>query len=277
MSASEDDYIDPFDAHFHRDPHPDAAVRVVVVDTGVAGRAAEVARSVEELLRARGRGVETVVVNPAEEGLAEALARGIADTAAPLVLVTNALEPWTDGQLAPLLEAINQCDHVVGRRPLGLVRWLVRWVSSWPWRWVFAVPTSDTHSPCRLHRRDKLAAIPLQSSSSFAAVELLAKATFLGHLIDEVAVPTLAAPRAGVRWGDVVTVFTRPCFVAGSGPAEDLEGEQEGQHGPECQDQKCGRDVDEAGPLEDHGAEGVEQLGQGQGQDEVLDRPLEAR
>ena len=72
--------------------------------------------------------------------------------------------------------------------------------ASLPWGSVFAVPVLDVHSPCRLHRREKLAAIPLQSASSFLDVEILAKATFLGHLIDEVDVPA-AAPATVARAG----------------------------------------------------------------------------
>ena len=39
---------------------------------------------------------------------------------------------------------------------------------------------------------EKLAAIPLQSGSSFLDLEILAKATFLGHLLSEVEIPPLA-------------------------------------------------------------------------------------
>ena len=56
---------------------------------------------------------------------------------------------------------------------------------------VFAVPTLDVHSPCRLHRREKLEALSLQSSSRFLDIEILAKGTFLSHLLDEVPVPRL--------------------------------------------------------------------------------------
>ncbi len=79
-----------------------------------------------------------------------------------------------------------------------------RWLASLPRRLVFAVPLRDVHSPCRLHRLEKLARIPFQSASSFLDMEILAKATFLGHLIDEVDVPPLCGrtcPRALGRIG----------------------------------------------------------------------------
>src|SRR5438552_2711190 len=79
-----------------------------------------------------------------------------------------------------------------------------------PWWLLFAVPILDVHCPCRLHRLEAMAAIPLQSSSGFVDVEILAKATFLDHLIDEVRVPALAALPARATWGDFVEVFRRP-------------------------------------------------------------------
>ena len=40
-------------------------------------------------------------------------------------------------------------------------------------RLIFAVPLHDVHSPCRLHRLEKLQAISLQSESSFLDPEIL--------------------------------------------------------------------------------------------------------
>ena len=110
--------------------------------------------------------------------------------------------------LDPLLEAIDQADHVVGRRPAG------RWENGHavagrlPRRLVFAVPLLDVHSPCRLHRLEKLTAIPLQSGSSFLDTEILAKATFLGHLLDEVDVPPL---RCRTRYDRLVVRLVVKC------------------------------------------------------------------
>src|SRR5262249_10198314 len=138
-----------------------------------------------------GRAAEPRIVAIEGESLGDALARGLAGAHLPLVLVTTAEEPWTPDHLKPLLEAIDHCDHVIGRRPVGGRERCLRWLASLPRRLVFAVPLRDIHSPCRLHRLEKLAAIPLQSSSSFLDLEILAKATFFGHLIDEVDVPAL--------------------------------------------------------------------------------------
>ena len=80
-------------------------------------------------------------------------------------------------------------------------------------RLIFAVPLRDVHSPCRLHRLDKLAAIPLQSASSFLDTEILAKATFLGHLIDEVAIPPLRGRVGSDRLVDGLEPGPRPSAV----------------------------------------------------------------
>jgi hypothetical protein len=278
MATSEDEYIDPFEAHFRRDPLPGAAVLVVVIAPpgDAPEQADEVGRSLVELLGRHGHPAEAEVVEGREGGKAAMLELAHREDGPPLVLVTRASKPWTDAHLAPLLKAIDHCDHVVGRRPLGTLAALLRWVAGASWRWVLAVPVYDVYSPCRLHRSEKLKAIPLQSDSDFADVELLAKATFLGHLIDEVKVPPLAAPRPRRAWADVFGVLVRPRFVETpeepepSGPAEQAEGEQEGDDRPGGEDQHGGAGVEPAGALQDHGPKGVEQLRQGEGLDERL-------
>ena len=111
----------------------------------------------------------------------------------PLVLVTTATEPLTADRTwhpcSPRSTRVTMSSAVVfqGRAPspMSFIAGLFR-------RLIFAVPLDDVHSPCRLHRLEKLLAIPLQSESSFLDTEIFAKATFLGHLIDEVEVPPLA-------------------------------------------------------------------------------------
>src|SRR5262249_8239002 len=142
-------------------------------------------------LAAMGRAVEHRVVPVDGVDLGVALSSGLEDAHLPLVLVTTAREPWTPAHLEPLLKAIDHSDHVVGRRPARGTEAFRRWLSMLPRRLIFAVPLLDIHSPCRLHRREKLRSIPLQSTSSLLDVEIFAKATFLGHLIDEVDVPPL--------------------------------------------------------------------------------------
>ncbi len=138
---------------------------------------------------------------------------------------------------------------LIGRRPAGDREQWSRWLKSLPRRLVFALPLLDIHSPCRLHRLEKLAAIPLQSASSFLDTEVLAKATFLGHLIDEVDVPPLRSLlRTAGRWSDWKQVFRHPLFKRVSGPAEEAQGQHEcrrlsrrrGSAGPELTSIKLG-------------------------------------
>jgi hypothetical protein len=186
-----------------------------------------------------------VVTLGADSAYGRALESGYSGTTHPLVLVTTATEPWTEGQLRPLLEAIDRCDHAIGRRPRESNQRVFSWLRRQLWHALFAIPARDVHSPCRLHRRAALEAIPLQSATDFADIELLAKATFLGHLIDDPAIPPLerfAFPRQS-RMGDFQSVFRHPRFVRDSSPAEDPEGEQERPDRPEAQDDERSGDV----------------------------------
>ncbi len=185
---------DPFEAHFRREPMPKAGVCVIVLDAGHPEESAIVVESLRTLVSRRGREVECHIVTlDPSQGVGRAIEHGYQASNQPLVLVTSALEAWTEAHVAPLFEAIDHCDHVIGRRPKGPVQRLSVRLRGLLWRGLFAVPVRDVHSPCRLHRRAALDAIPLQSLTDFSDVELLAKATFLGHLIDEVEVPALEA------------------------------------------------------------------------------------
>jgi hypothetical protein len=255
-----DDYLDPFEEHVKRAPLPGAGVDVIVLTAGQAAQAEGVAESLVGLLREFGRAAEGRVVDVAGD-CGRALGQGLAGATHPLVLITTAVEPWTRAHLDPLLESVDKCDHVLGRRPASVRARLARRLGALWQRLIFAVPVADVHSPCRLHRREKLAVIPRQSTSAFLDVEILAKATFLGHLIDEVDVPALReGPLPPSARSDFLAVFRQPTFVGGSGPAEDAQGEQERHEGPGGQDGHRGGDVEPAGPLQDHPAQGVDEL-----------------
>jgi hypothetical protein len=216
-------FDDPFEAHFHREPLGGAEVLVVVLHLGAVAPAEAVAAGLVALLAERGRPAQSRVVLGSHLGAA--IEAAALETAAGLVLITTAIEPWTAAHLDPLLDAIDRADHVVGRRAVSGLAHVARWLRGLAWRFLFAVPVADVHHPCRLHRREQLAAIPLQSASWFVDVELLAKATFLGHLIAEAEVPALAALDWPSQVRDFLTVFRRPIFVrppalVEDGPAE---------------------------------------------------------
>lgn len=252
--------LHPLDAHCLRKPVPaTAGVRVVVLSEVGEERAREIGQELRRLIAGRLRPVEVVVDWYPHSSRAERLARAIEGAREPLTLVTTASEPWREDHLDPLLKAIDRSDHVIGGRRKGVVAWL----RSRPWRLLFAVPVLDVHSPCALHRTEALQRIPLQSSSDFLDIEILAKATFLGHLLEETPVPVLEGKRAGTGFlGDLVDVLRQPRFRFSS-PAEDAEGEVEGDQGPGGQDREVAGDVEKPRPLEDDSAQSVDELREG--------------
>jgi hypothetical protein len=253
MVEPADDDLDPYELHFQREPRRDAGVFVIALRSPDGRGGEPVAESVRARVRSAGRAVESVVIEMGETTTG-VLERAVNATAMPLVVITSAAAPWTDAHLKPLLGAIDKADHVVGCRPLAPGGRLRRWLANRPARWVFGVPAADIHSPCRIHRAEALRAIPLQSRSAFLDVEILAKATFLGHLIDEVPIPPLEGLPVKLSRADRRLVARHPLFVRPSIPAEDSEREQEGERGPDGQDEQGRPDLADAGPLEDHGA-----------------------
>ena len=135
------------------------------------------------------------------------------------------------------------------------------------------------HSPCQLHRTEKLAAIPVQSGSSFLDVEVLAKATFLGHLLERGRRAAAARARSFAQAGGAISstvlqrpLFRRPAAEPASGPAENAQGQVEGADGPGREDGDRLDDVgmEEAGPFEQDQPQGADELGQREGLDHVL-------
>jgi hypothetical protein len=80
--------------------------------------------------------------------------------------------------------------------------------------WVFGVPLCDVNSAFKLYRTAFLKRFPIQSDGDFVHAELVAKATFLTSIMDEI--PLTPAPPAerGVPsvWREMWRVFTNPDF-----------------------------------------------------------------
>jgi hypothetical protein len=108
---------DPFLRHFHRQPLPDAGIRIILLTDSPPEQAEAVVAPLIEAIAAVGRSVEHRIVSVEGMDLRVALSQGLEGARLPLVLVTTAREPWTPAHLEPLLKAIDSCDHVVGRRP----------------------------------------------------------------------------------------------------------------------------------------------------------------
>ena len=275
------DWVHPLDAMAKREPLPKAAVRVVVMAVEDAARAQGIGDGLVRLLSQRGRKATSVVVRPDVHGWNRALEHGLLETDEPVVIVTSAVAPWSVGHLDPLLKAIDERDHAIGRRPRSFAGRVARWLVRWPYRFLFAVPVADVYSPLRIHRREALAKIPLQSASRLLDVEILAKATFFVQTIEEVDVPATCrrspsgrsratCPRSS-RTRSSGRPTSRP---EGSGPAEPSEGQREGADGPGREDAQGDQDVavEQPRPFEHHPPEADQELGQGQRLDEGLDR-----
>ena len=261
------DPLHPLDAHAIREPLPKSAGIWAVVLTEGEDRAAAVADGLRRLLSGRGRPFRVVVEPYHLESRADRLAKALDGADLPLVLVTTAAEPWTEAHLKPLCEAIDRSDHVLGRRRRSLPGRLLRWLSNRPWAFLFAIPLSDLHSPCRLHRREVLELLPPQSASRFLDVELLAKASFFAQLVDEADIPPLPSSRGPSGfWGDFLDVFRRPVIrhkpppaaeaevTDSSAPPEDPQGDDERDDRPGHEDQEVRPDLRQPGPFEDHPA-----------------------
>jgi hypothetical protein len=262
-----DEPIDALDAATRRDSRKGAGVDVIVLAENPPSRAESIGAGLLAQVRSLGRGATLQLVPArAEQGLGRALERALANSSLPLVLITTAIEPWTLSHLKPLFEAIELADHVIGRRPAGFGKRLGRRAAALGRAIVFALPVRDIHSPCRLHRREALAAIPLQSESRFVEVEILAKGNFLTQLLTEVDVPALAAGEEPTRDAlyrlDRRDLFLKPVFRRDrlSRPPEDPQRDQEGGEAPGAQDQEGGADGHEASALENDATQSSNEL-----------------
>jgi hypothetical protein len=71
-------------------------------------------------------------------------------------------------------------------------------------------------STFKLFRTDFLRRFPIQSDGDFVHTELVAKATFLTSIMDEVPLtpqPDAVPPPADISWGELLRVFRDPQFT----------------------------------------------------------------
>ncbi|HSQ58480.1 MAG TPA: hypothetical protein VLM40_22355 [Gemmata sp.] len=189
----------------------------------------------------------------------------LAEARYPLFFYTAVDYPYTPSDIRALLDRINLKDEAFGKQPdlisgcrTGIpappaLWWLVKgWKLLWrvfaglptspssPWhgwrefryrtysRWVFGVPLSDINSCFKLFRTNFLKRVPIQSNGDFVHTELVAKATFLTSIMDEVpltpkpdAVPALGEIRADKR-----RVFRDPQFRVPPAPGDTPSGDE---------------------------------------------------
>jgi hypothetical protein len=81
--------------------------------------------------------------------------------------------------------------------------------------WVYGVPLADVTSAFKLYRASFLKAVPIQSDGDFVHTELVAKATFLTSIMDEIPLTPkdLPLPPLGPVGTDRRRVFRNPEFV----------------------------------------------------------------
>jgi glycosyltransferase involved in cell wall biosynthesis len=193
---------------------------VLVDDASTDETAARAEAFVERLPALR------VLRHPARRGLGAALRTGIEAARHPLLFYTVCDRQYRPEDLKLLLAIIDRVDLVTGCRAgrprpgwacrLGSVyRLFVRvlfgirlqpapcWLGRSGWlrrsvaRWLFGVRVCDPECAFRLFRRSIFQRIPIQTEGDFAQIEILAKANFLGCLMDQV--PVAHQPRPDGR------------------------------------------------------------------------------
>ena len=204
---------------------------VIVVDDGSADAAA-VERVVPRDPHFR------LLRHDTRRGFGASLKTALAEAKQPLLFYTAVDYPYMPSDLRKLLDRIALRDEVLGKQPdlisgcrTGiptplLPRLVARgWALFWrvfagmptpdptPWHgwpefwlrvrasWVYGVPLADVNSCFKLFRTDFLRRFPIQSDGDFVHMELVAKATFLTSIMDEV--PLTPKPDPVPPLGDV--------------------------------------------------------------------------
>ncbi len=185
-------------------------------------------------------------------GFGACLRTALAEAQYPLFFYTAVNYPYTPANLRLLLERIDLRDEFLKKQPdlvsgcrTGIATpALVKgtsfaWRGFWrlfaglpmqepnPWhgwgpywnrsrvRWVYGVPLADVNSCFKLFRTAFLKRFPIQSDGDFVHTELVAKATFLTSIMDEVALAPKpdAIPPLGATRADRKRVFRHPEFT----------------------------------------------------------------
>lgn len=199
-----------------------------------------------------------VLRHDAPRGFGAALRTALAEAKQPLLCTVAPDYPYTPGDLYGMLSRIELRDEILnkqadlisgcrtGRRAPLVVRaaagaWRLLWrvfagmrlekPEAWPGfrgrlygvfaGWVFGVPMVDVNSAFKLYRTAFLRRFPIQSDGDFVHTELVAKATFLTSIMDEVPLTPQpdAPPRADISGRELMHVFQDPEFTFPTDPA----------------------------------------------------------
>lgn len=192
-----------------------------------------------------------VLKHETRKGFGACLRTALAEVRYPLFFYTSPDYPYLPADVRKLLERIEVRDEVFKKQPdlisgcrtgqptPAIVKWLgAAWRLLWrvavgmqvqaipTWLglsqylygrlvgWVFGVPLADVNSAFKLYRTAFLKRVPIQSDGGFVHAELVAKATFLTSIMDEVALtpaPPSPPPVPSV-WAEMWRVFKNPDF-----------------------------------------------------------------
>ena len=188
MSANqvaENQIVDPFMRKLWRQPLP-ANTPVDILILKSAGESAKTPEVIE-VARKKGRLGRVIEIESLNgRDLGQILTGLITEIQSPAFIITEEESGWNRDILDRLLDGINKVDIVIGSRvPAGR---RMKW-SQWLWATVRGVfwgaGVRDPHSPYRIFRTSIFRQFPLQSSSRFVDVEMIAKCNFLDGLIEE--------------------------------------------------------------------------------------------
>jgi len=218
---------------------------IVVNDGSTDGTAA----ALEKLAAGRVNRL-TTLTHDAPRGFGACLRTALPHVKQPLLFYTAPDYPYSANDLPKLLERVGLRDAILkkqpdlvsgcrtGRTAPGLYAWAGKtwrifcraalglqleappvWLGlggafyRWYAKLVFGVPLADVNSKFKLFRTAFLCRFPIQSDSDFVHTELVAKATFLTSIMDEVPLtPSDVAPPPVSFGGDLRRVFSSPDF-----------------------------------------------------------------
>jgi glycosyltransferase involved in cell wall biosynthesis len=208
--------------------------------------------ALEKLAAGRVKNLRTLR-HDTRRGFGACLRTALAEVHTPLFFYTSADYPYTTADLRKFLERIEVRDEVFGKQP-DLISgcrtgrhtpdvvywfgkaWRLFWrvtcgmnmqpLPAWPGTreylynslvgWVFGVPLADVNSAFKLYRTAFLRRFPIQSDGDFVHTELVAKATFLTSIMDELPLtaPPTEPPEVPTTsvWGEMWRVFKHPDF-----------------------------------------------------------------
>ena len=183
-------------------------VEVIVVDDGSRDATADRVREASA-----GDARVRLLAHPQNRGYGAAVTTGLRAARLPLVFYTDSDLQFDLGQIAVLLEKIDEVPIVVGYRrnrqdPFH------RKLNAWAWnqlqRQLFGLNIRDVDCAFKLFHREVLVDLPLAAEGAFFSTELMARLRARGYGIVEVPVdhyPRRAGAPTGARLGVIGKAF----------------------------------------------------------------------